>query len=210
MIYLSPISQILLFSSLFLFLFNKIEIEKEKKLFVLYIVIAFLSEVTSAATFIYKIRNVWLAHIYCSIEFFLFFFILLQWENRYRKYWIAAGILAGTYVNLDYFFLTDFSKFPVIGMSLQSFFFFLFSTRMLIEITTRNFIPFYKDERFYIVAGIFIYTSLTSLMYLFFNIFDVLLSYNIVTIAGVCLNLFFTGAMLCYYRYRKILAQALI
>jgi hypothetical protein len=93
------------------------------------------------------------------------------------------------------------------AMSLQNFFFFLFSARILIEITTRNFIPFYKDERFYVVAGIFIYTSLTSLMYLFYNFFQVLLPFYIVTFAGVSLNLMFTGSMLCYYRYRKILSQ---
>lgn len=205
--FLSPISQILLFFSLFLFLFNKIEIEKEKKLFVLYIVLSFLSEAASVATYIYKIRNVWLAHLFLPVEFILFFLILLQWENRYRKYWIAGGITIGAYIFTDYLFLTDFSHYAIIAMSLQNLFFFLFSARILIEITTRNFIPFYKDERFYVVAGIFIYTSLTSLMYLFYNFFQVLLPFYIVTFAGVSLNLMFTGSMLCYYRYRKILSQ---
>ncbi len=205
--FLSPISQILLFFSLFLFLFNKIEIEKEKKLFVLYIVLAFFSEVISIVTWYCNIRNVWLAHLYLPVEFILFFLILLRWENRYRKYWIAGGISVGAYIFIDYFFLTDFSHYAIMAMSLQNFFFFLFSARILIEITTRNFIPFYKDERFYVVAGIFIYTSLTSLMYLFYNFFQVLLPFYIVTFAGVSLNLMFTGSMLCYYRYRKILSQ---
>jgi len=206
---LSNISVVILFLSLFLFLFSKIEIGKEKKIFLLYIIVAFLSEIVTHFTAVFHIRNVWFGHFFFPMEFLLFFLILLQWENRYRKYWIAAGALVGTYVSLDNFLLTDFSKFPVIAMSIQNFFLFLFSTRMLIELTTRNFIPFYKDERFYIVAGIFIYTCMASLMNLFFNLFSVYFPSDLMVFAGLSLNLLLTYAMVLYYRQRKMLAEAL-
>jgi len=95
------------------------------------------------------------------------------------------------------------------ALSIQSSFFFLFSASILIEITTRNFIPFYKDERFYIAAGIFIYSGLTSLTYLFYNAFNVLFPFYVVSLSGICLNLLFTYAMVLYYRKRKMLAEAL-
>jgi len=207
--YLGSISQSLLFMSLFLFLIKKIEIGKDKRLIILYIVVASLSDVTAATTNYFFIRNVWLAHVYFPIEFLFFFLILLQWTIRYRKYWIITGVIIGTYIALDYFFLTDFSKHSIRAMSIQSSFFFLFSAIMLIEITTRNFIPFYKDERFYFTSGIFIYSSLTSLMYLFYNVLDVLFPFYIVAMAAASLNLFFTFAMVLYYRQRKMLAEAL-
>lgn len=207
--YLVSTTQTLLFCTLFLFLFSKIELEKDKKLIVYYIAISFLAEITSGATSFYLIKNVWIAHIYFPLEFLFFFLILLQWVIRYRKYWIIAGVIIGTYITLDYFYLTDFSKHSTLALSLQSSFFFLFSASILIEITTRNFIPFYKDDRFYIAAGIFIYSGLTSLMYLFYNAFNVLFPFYVVSLSGVCLNLFFTYSMVLYYRKRKMLAEAL-
>ena len=73
----------------------------------------------------------------------------------------------------------------------------------------QNFIPFYKDERFYIAAGIFIYSGLTSLMYLFYNAFNILFPFYIVSWSAICLNLFFTYSMVLYYRQRKMLTEAL-
>ncbi len=206
---LCTLSQTLLFFSLFLFLINKIKIGKEKRLLFFYINLAFLSEITSYITLKYNIRNVWLAHIYFPIEFLFFFLILLQWVIRYRKYWIIAGMIIGTYIMLDYFYLTDFSKYSTLALSLQNSLFFLFSASILIEITTRNFIPFYKDDRFYIAAGIFIYSGLTSLMYLFYNAFNFLFPFYVVSLSGICLNLFFTYSMVLYYRQRKMLAEAI-
>ena len=207
--YLGSFSQGLLFFSLILFLFNKIEIGREKRLLILYIAIAALSDVTATTTLYYSIKNIWLAHIYFPIEFLFFFLILLQWVIRYRKYWIIAGVIVGTYIALDYFFLSDLSMYSAMALSIQSSFFFLFSASILIEITTRNFIPFYKDERFYIAAGIFIYSGLTSLTYLFYNAFNVLFPFYVVSLSGICLNLLFTYAMVLYYRKRKMLAEAL-
>src|SRR3989339_393513 len=207
--YLVSTTQTLLFCTLFLFLFSKIELEKDKKLIVYYIAISFLAEIASGATSFYLIKNVWIAHIYFPIEFLFFFLILLQWVIRYRKYWIIAGVIVGTYIALDYFFLSDLSMYSAMALSIQSSFFFLFSASILIEITTRNFIPFYKDERFYIAAGIFIYSGLTSLMYLFYNAFNILFPFYIVSWSAICLNLFFTYSMVLYYRQRKMLTEAL-
>lgn len=207
--YLGSTTQTLLFCTLFLFLFSKIELEKDKKLIIYYIVISFLSEITTGTTSFYLIKNVWFAHIYFPLEFLFFFLILLQWVIRYRKYWIIAGVIIGTYIALDYLFLTDFSRHSTLALSLQSSFFFLFSASILIEITTRNFIPFYKDDRFYIAAGIFIYSGLTSLMYLFYNAFNVLFPFYVVSLAAGCLNFFFTYSMVLHFRKRKMLAEAL-
>ena len=207
--FINLVSQSVLFLTIFLFLFNKVEIGKEKKLFIIYINFALLSEIVSVSTGLNNINNIWLAHLYFPVEYFLFYLILLQWTVRYMKYWITVGVFIGAYIVLDYFFLTDFSKHSIIALSLQNSFFFIFSASMLIEITTRNFIPFYKDERFYIATGIFIYSSLTSLMYLFYNFFNILFPFYIVSIAGATLNLFFTFAMVLYYKKRKMLAEAL-
>ncbi|MFA6980396.1 MAG: hypothetical protein WC209_13830 [Ignavibacteriaceae bacterium] len=209
MAYLGSFSQSLLFFSLFLFLFSKTEVGKEKRVLVIYIALASLSDVTATTTLYYCIKNIWLAHIYFPIEFLFFFLILLQWVIRYRKYWILTGVIIGVYIVVDYFFLTDLSMYSALALSIQSSFFFLFSASILIEITTRNFIPFYKDERFYIAAGVFIYSGLTSLMYLFYNAFNVLFPFYVVSLSAICLNLFFTYSMVLYYRQRKMLAEVL-
>lgn len=204
---ISIISHAILFLSLFPFLIKKIEIGKEKKIFVFFIAFATISEIFSGTTVLYKINNIGMSHVYFSAEFFFFFFILFQWENRFKKYWLISGAAVGIFVLLDNFIITPFSRFAVFSASLQNFFLFLFSAHLIIEITIKNFIPFYRDDRFYIAAGIFVYSSITALMFLLYNFFSVILPFNIGILSMICMNFFFLGSMLCYYRYRKILAQ---
>jgi len=204
---LGLLSHAVLFLSLFLFLVKKIEIGKEKKIFVFFIVFAVVSEIFAQTTTWFRIINVGATHIYFSAEFFFFFFILYQWESRFKKYWLISGAVVGVFVLIDNFIITPFSKFAVYSASLQNFFLFLFSAHLIIEITTKNFIPFYRDDRFYIAAGIFIYSSITALMFLLYNFFTVILPFNIGYLSIICMNFFFIGSMVCYYRYRKILSQ---
>ena len=206
---LGLISQALLFLSLFAFLIKKIEIEKEKKFFIFFIAFNFLSEIFSRTTTWFKIINIGAAHVYFSVEFFFFFFILYQWENRFKRSWLISGAVVGVFVLIDNFIITPFSKFAVFSASSQNFFLFLFSAHQIIEITTKNFIPFYRDDRFYIAAGIFVYSSITALMFLLYNFFTVILPFNIGYLSIICMNFFFTYSMVLYYRQRKMLAEAL-
>jgi len=206
---LGLILHIVLFLSLFPFLLKKIEIGKEKRLFVYFIPFTVLSEIISQTTNWYKINNIGLAHVYFSAEFFFFFFILYQWETRYKRYWLISGALIGVFILIDNFIITPFSKFAIYSASLQNFYLFLFSARLLVEITTKNFVPFYKDDRFYIASGIFIYSSITALMYLLYNFLSVLLPVYIGYLSIIFTNFFFVASMVSYYRRKKILAEAL-
>jgi len=206
---LGLISQALLFLSLFPFLIKKIEIGKEKKIFVFFIAFNFLSEIFSRTTTWFKIINIGAAHIYISVEFFFFYFILYQWANRLKKYWLISGALIGSYVLIDNFIITPFSKTAIYSGSLQNLFLFLFSAHLIVEITTKNFIPFYRDDRFYIAAGILIYSSITTLMFLLYNFYLVTLPFYIAYFATNCLTFLFTYSMVLYYRQRKMLAEAL-
>ena len=206
---LGLISHSMLFLSLLPFLIKKIEMGKEKKIFVFFIVFTTLSEIIADITTYFRINNIGLAHIYFSAEFFFFFFILYQWENRFKKYWLISGALIGSYALIDNFIITPFSQFAIYSASLQKLFLFLFSAHLIIDITTKNFIPFYKDDRFYIAAGIFVYSSITALMYLLFNFFSVMLPFDIGTLSVICMNFFFIYSMVMYYRQRKMLAEAL-
>ncbi len=203
------ISQILLFLSLFPFLIKKIEIGKEKKLFIFFIAFNFLSEIFSRTTTWFKIINIGANHVYFSVEFFFFFFILYQWENRFKKYWLISGALIGSYILLDNFIITPFSKTAIYSGSLQNLFLFLFSAYLIVEITTKNFIPFYRDDRFYIAAGILIYSSITTLMFLLYNFYSVLLPFYISYLAINSMTFLFIYSMVLYYRQRKMLTEAL-
>ncbi|MFA6597559.1 MAG: hypothetical protein WCS69_07540 [Ignavibacteriaceae bacterium] len=207
--YLGLISTAILFLSLFPFLIKKIEIGKEKRIFVYFIAFSVLSEIVVQTTYWHKINNIGLAHVYFSVEFFFFFFILYQWETRYKRYWLISGLLIGVFVLIDNFIITPFSKFATYSASLQNFYLFLFSARLLVEITTKNFVPFYRDDRFYIAAGIFIYSSITALMYLLYNFFTVILPFNVGYVSVICLNSLFIESMISYYWRKKILAEAL-
>jgi len=199
----------MLFLSLFPFLVKKIEIGKEKKILVFFIALASVSEIFSRTTTWFKIINIGAAHVYFSVEFFFFFFILYQWENRFKKYWMISGAIIGSYVLIDNFIITPFSRFAVFSASLQNLFLFLFAAHLIIEITTKNFIPFYRDDRFYIAAGIFVYSSITALMFLLYNFFSVLLPFYIGYLSIICMNFFFTYSTVLYFRQRKMLAEAL-
>jgi len=203
------ISQALLFLTLFPFLFKKIEIGKEKKILVFFIAFNFLSEIFSRTTTWYKIDNTGATHVYYPIEFFFFYFILYQWENRLKKYWLISGAFIGSYVLLDNFIITPFSKSAIYSGSLQNLFLFLFSAHLIVEITTKNFIPFYRDDRFYIAVGILIYSSITTLMFLLYNFYSVVLPFYIAYLAINCLTFLFTYSMVLYYRQRKMLAEVL-
>lgn len=206
---LGLISHILLFLSLISFLIKRIEIGKEKRLFVYFIAYYIIAEVLSRVTSFFLINNLGMTHVYFPTEFFFFFFILYQWENRFKKYWLISGLLIGVFVLADNFIATPFSKFAIYSASLQYLFMFLFSARQIIELTTKSFIPFYRDDRFYIAAGIFIYSSITALMFLFYNLFAIRFQFNIGYLSMVFMNFFFTYSMVLHYRQRIMLAEAL-
>lgn len=209
MAYLSFTSHAILFLTLFPFLIRKIEIEKEKNIFVFFIAFATISEILSQTTVLFKVNNIGMSHIYYAAEFFIFFFILYRWVNRFNKYWLISGALIGIYVLTDNFFITPYSRIAIFSASLQNLFLFLFSAHLIIEITTKNFIPFYSDDRFYIVAGIIVYSSIVSLTFLLYNYLGVILPFYIGLSSIICMNSFFTCSMVLYYRQRKMLAEAL-
>lgn len=207
--YLSFTSHAILFLSLFPFLTNKIEVGEGKKIFVYFIAFTSLSEIHSQTTTMYKINNIGMTHVYYLIEFIFYFLFLYRWENRFKRYWLISGIVVGVYILIDNFIATPFNEFAISSASLQNFFLFIFSAGQIIAITTKNFIPYYRDDRFYIAVGIFVYTSITALMFLLYNFFSVMLPFYIVNSSIICLNLFFTYSMVIYYRKRKMLAEAL-
>lgn len=206
---LSLITHTALFLSLSPFLIMKIELGKEKQALVFFIAFTVIFEIFSQTTTWHNINNLGGSHLYFSAEFFFIFFILYQWEKRFKKYWLISGALIGSYVLLDNFIITPFTKIAIFSASLQNLFLFLFSAHLLIEITTKNFIPFYKDDRFYITVGIFIYTSITALMFLLYNFFSLMLPFYIGFFSVICMNFFFTYSMALHFRQRKILAEAL-
>ena len=205
----SPVSQMLMFFLLFPFLINRIGIEKEKTIFIYFIAFSTVMEIYTDTSLIFKLTYIWMSHIYFPAEYFFFFFTLLGWESHYKKPWLILGVMVGIFVLIDNFVITSFFTYSTKSLSIQNLFLFLFSSWTIIGISTKNFIPFYKDERFYIAAGIFIYSGLTSLMYLFYNAFNILFPFYIVSWSAICLNLFFTYSMVLYYRQRKMLTEAL-
>ncbi|MFA6980397.1 MAG: hypothetical protein WC209_13835 [Ignavibacteriaceae bacterium] len=198
-----------MFFSLFPFLINKIEIEKEKIIFIYFIAFSTVMEFYVDTSAYLKVSVLWMSHIYFSAEYFFFFFILFQYGPRFKQFWLIMGGIVAVFVLADNFIITPFAKYSYISLSTQDFFLFLLSSWIIIELTVKNFVPFYKDDRFYIATGIFIYSSLMALMSFLFNSFLVKLPFSIGSWSIICMNFFFTYAMVLYYKQRKMLAEAL-
>jgi len=207
--YLSTISQSFLFLLLFLFIFNKLEIEKEKRVIVAYICFTFLFEILMIVSHHKRLVNMTLSHFYFPIEFFLLYFILYGFVKKYRLYWKISGGIIGIFLLAESFILVEFSKVPALAMSVQGFFLLLFSAWIVIELTTMNFIPFYKDENFYFASGILLYTSISSAMFVFFNFFRIRLPFDLAIISAVGSNLIFSVGVIIYYTRRKMLKKIL-
>jgi len=205
----SPVSQMLMFFSLFPFLINRIGIEKEKTIFIYFIAFSTVMEIYTDTSLIFKLTYIWMSHIYFPAEYFFFFFTLLGWESHYKKPWLILGVMVGIFVLIDNFVITSFFTYSTKSLSIQNLFLFLFSSWTIIGISTKNFIPFYKDERFYLATGILLYASIASLMYLLYDYSKVRLQYDIGYYAIITMNFLFITSMLIYYRKRKMLAEAL-
>ena len=95
---ISLVPQILVFLSLIPFLIKKVEIEKEKILFVLFISFSSIMEIVADTFSMQGLNNYVFGHIYRAGEFFFFFFLLLQGEKKYRVFWLAAGLVMGVFV----------------------------------------------------------------------------------------------------------------
>jgi len=206
---ISLVPQILVFLSLIPFLIKKVEIEKEKILFVLFISFSSIMEIVADTFSMQGLNNYVFGHIYRAGEFFFFFFLLLQGEKKYRVFWLAAGLVMGVFVLIDNFWITPFTQFTSSSTSAQSVFLFVFSSKKIITITTKNFIPFHKDERFYMVTGIFIYTGITALMFIIPGFVFQILPMWIYFFVANGTNFFFLASMVVYYKRRKMLAEAL-
>jgi len=205
----SLVAQLLLFSSLIPFLINKIEIGREKRIFVVFIAFSTVMEILGDSLAGHQINNLGFAHVYYTAEFFFFFLILFQFGTQYKRYWLIPFTLIGIYILVDNFIITATTKFASNSASIQNLFLFIFSAKQIIKITTNNFIPFYKDDRFYIVAGIFVYTGITALLFIIKDFNLIMFIYSISFLIINSMNFFFTYSMVLYYRQRKMLAEAL-
>lgn len=206
---LIAISETTLFLSLLPFVIKKIEVESGKSILVFFIAFGAIAEIYASTTASLGINNRAGSHIYFAFEFFFFFFLIFNGAKLFRSFWFVLGMLVGCYVLLDNFFITPFSRFAIFSLSIQNLLLFLFSITEIILITQKKFIPLYRDDRFFIITGIFIYSSISALMYLVFNFYSIILPFHIANLSTVCLNAFFTYSMVIYYRRRKILVEAL-
>jgi len=205
--FLNLLFQAILFFSLFPFLFNKIEIGSEKKRIVYYITFSTVVEIYVQTTIWGNLNNIVGTHFYYPLEFLFLFFMLHEWETHYKKLWLISGMIVWSILLIDNFYLTDFSTFPSFSASLQNFYLFLFSARVFLIITTKNFIPFYRDDRFYAAAGIFVYSSLTTLMFLLYKVLNIILPYHVSAVIVIGENALFLTSMIVQYKRQKLLSQ---
>ena len=186
---------------IFLFI-KKTEIDKELRLFVIYLTIAFIME-SVLLFFATKKNNLFFHHIYAPIEFGLLSFLLIQWESKFKKAFIIAAVFYLVYRFGEIFFLEDWFRFNTSSMTVQSLLLFLLATRIFYIIATSSLIPFYRDYRFYIAVGIMTWNGFHAIIFILLSFFELSIGFFFYSLGNILGYLSFFWTSICYYKQKQ-------
>lgn len=187
---------------------KKIEIDKEIRLFVVFLFFASFTEIFTFTIVQMGYYNLWFHHIYAPIEFGLFSFLLIQWESKYKKLFTKFALLFILFRLTEIFFVQEWNKFNSTSMTIQSLLLFLLASRIFYLLSISSIIPFFKDFRFFVTFGILFFNSTISSGFIFMNYYEYFPHRYIFLISNLITNIIFTIAMICYYRQKQRILKA--
>lgn len=189
-------------------LLKKIEIEKEIRLFVVFLFFASFTQLFTTTIMNLGYYNLWFHHIYAPIEFGLFSFLLIQWESKYKKLFIKFATAFTLFRLVEIFFVEEWNKFNTTSMTFQSLLLFALAARIFYSLSISSIIPFFRDFRFFITFGILFFNSTISAGFIFMNFFDSKVPLYVYQVSNLITNIIFTIAMICYYRQKQRILKA--
>lgn len=155
----------------------------------------------------YNSNTLWLGHLYTLFEYSFLVFMFSFWpqNNEYRKNLRLSILLFTTIWITAKLFVEDLSQFDNYTTSLESVLILIFSGHLLYALQKENIQYLFREPRFWISCGIFIYFSGNLLMFSLFNIMgaaslgDLIFYWPIIhSSMNIVENLCFTGAFLCH------------
>lgn len=189
------------FGLIFLFI-KKTEIDKELRLFVIYLTIAIIME-SILLIFINKKNILFFHHVYAPIEFGLLSFLLIQWESKFKMVFKMAAVFYLVYRFGELFFLEDWYRMNTVSMTVQSLLLFLLATRIFYIIATSSLIPFYRDYRFYITVGIMAWNGFHAIIFILLNFLELQIGYFFYVLGNILGYLSFFWTSICYYKQKQ-------
>lgn len=178
------------------------ELNKDLKIFLTLLGVAFLTDIFSFALAFYNIENLWIFNIFILINYSLLIIVLTFWTgnpvlNRTMKFsipvfvsiWIIVQIVMGSLNQLNFVVLT-----------LQGIIFSLLSIYILYRLSGRSDVLLSRDYRFWIVVGLFIYYAGNLLLFAFGYLIETRFMYSawvIHSLLNITANLFYAGGFLC-------------
>lgn len=187
-------------------------LSKDMRILLRYFAIVLLVDVILYYTsFIIKINNLWLFHIFTLVEYSFLILVFSSWQKNAllkRNMRLSIPIFAMIWV-MAKFFLEGFNEIDNFTSSVESVLLVVVSAYTLYDLNKENVVSIYKEPRFWVAGAVLIYFSGNLLCFAFSN---VVLVWPIHSVLNIIANLLYTGGFLCLPRrlnYGGLLSSAL-
>jgi hypothetical protein len=167
--------------------------------------IIFLESIASFILALLNIHNLWLSHVNTIIEFVLLVAIYFLWmKSRYVRSLMFICLIAFCVIwIISKFTFESFSQVDGWTTAISKIFQIVFSAFMLVEVIKEDEIIWMNDQRFWVAAGVIIYSAGSLFMFALFNEMlhvsprRLLQIYSINWVLLIISNLFYARGFLC-------------
>lgn len=177
--------------------------ERPVKLFIIYIMFAFVVQTVTSIMAYTGTHNLWVFHYFYPIQFYLLAFCLIDFEPVYKKQLFSFTVPFFVFAVLDQLVFSGVDSFSSAGLVAQSICLFVLAVRIF-YIAVRRTVDHYTEFHFWIAAGILIYFGITVTMFIFFNIFQWALPLLVHSLTNTITNILFMWGYLCFLKRQSI------